>query len=239
MQTVSSPSPGAPRPAPTLALDRMSLALADAGVAMPRGLMVFDSDARVRAHNPAAAQLLTAHSALELTPLRGVPGGAKRLTGTDAALRAQIEQAVHECASSMQPISVPGIGMEPTRPVRTLQLRRSAEGPGVVMHLSPLGEPIRRLHGANAAVLCSLTELGRREQLDFSCLVDLFDLSTSSARVAEAYLRADTVKDVARQLGISANTVKTHLATVYERTGCSRQSQLIRLLMALSAREPG
>jgi DNA-binding CsgD family transcriptional regulator len=52
--------------------------------------------------------------------------------------------------------------------------------------------------------------------------------------VAEAYLRVDTVKEVGVMLGVSANTIKTHLAAVYQKTGCTRQAQLVRLLMSLS-----
>jgi DNA-binding CsgD family transcriptional regulator len=105
--------------------------------------------------------------------------------------------------------------------------------------VSAIVDAARAANGAHGAVLGRLTALRRPLRLDCTRLVELFDLSASSARVAEAYLRSDTVKDVARELGISTNTVKTHLATVYARTRCSRQSQLIRLLMTLSARAAG
>jgi DNA-binding CsgD family transcriptional regulator len=211
--------------------------LSEAGQAISQGLIVFDADARVRAFNTAAVRLLHAHTPLDLSLLPGVPGGAQRITGADIALQMQIEQAVHDCA--IQDFKPPRARTPPARSARTLRLSRVGAASGLVLRLSAIGEAARRAHGAHAAVLGQFAELRRSGHLDCSRLVELFDLSASSARVAEAYLRVDSVKDVARELGISANTVKTHLATVYERTQCSRRSQLIRLLMSLSVQYPG
>lgn len=211
--------------------------LSEAGQAIAQGLMVFDADARVLACNTAALRLLHAHTPLHLSPLPGVPGGARRITGAAAVLQMQIEQAVHECA--VQGFPPPRPHSEPARSAKTLRLSRVGAASSLVLRLSAIGETARRAHGAHAAVLGQLAELRRVGHLDCSRLVELFDLSASSARVAEAYLRVDSVKEAARELGISANTVKTHLATVYERTKCSRQSQLIRLLMSLSVQHPG
>lgn len=97
--------------------------------------------------------------------------------------------------------------------------------------------PSRMPDAFQPAVLGTLVDRARDLRLDTDRLCTLFGLSVSSARVAEAYLRADTVKDAARELGISTNTVKSHLAVVYDRTGCSRQSQLLRLLMSLAQGE--
>jgi DNA-binding CsgD family transcriptional regulator len=207
-------------------------ALADAANAIPRGLLVFDCDARVLAHNAAAARMLGRGAPLALVPMPGRPNGVMRLAGSDPALQAAAEQAVHECATSSGSLA---FGTESPSAARSLRIDTAAPGRGMVLHLVPVRRPMRR-GGAGAdasAVIGTLIEFGPREQLQVALLAQLFDLSTSSARVAEAYLRVDSVKEAARQLGISANTVKTHLATVYERTGCSRQSQLVRLVMSL------
>ncbi|MFM1991908.1 MAG: hypothetical protein RJA99_4865 [Pseudomonadota bacterium] len=195
-----------------------------------RGLLIFDADARVLAHNEAALGLLHARSSLRLVPLPGVPGGALRITGQDAAAQAAIEEAVHDCASAAA--GVPTTDLPSRR--RSLHLRRPDSRIGLVLYLSPLVRRVPPDRPQPPAVTGTLIDLSRQPSLDGIHLSSLFGLSASSARVAEAYLRADSVKEVARRLGISTNTVKTHLATIYERTGCTRQSQLVRLLMALA-----
>jgi hypothetical protein len=100
---------------------------------------------------------------------------------------------------------------------------------------APAGLQFRAVHGGNAAVRCSLGEFDRCGRLDSVYLIDLFDLSESSARVAEALLSANTTKGVFRQVGICANTVKPDLVAVYKRTDCDKQSRLTRLRITLSA----
>ena len=232
MRTAPAPqSRSAPEPSPGPAARPGLQALAAAAQALQRGLLVFDSDARVLAHNAAAARMLEDDAQLALVPLHGVPGGALRLVSADASLQSAIEQAVHDCA---MPASTPIFGLETPAAARALQVGRTRSAPGLVLHLCALRETERADFAGEAAVTGTLVDLSRRPSIESTKLAQLFDLSVSSARVAEAYLRVDSVKEAARVLGISTNTVKTHLATVYERTGCSRQSQLVRLLMALS-----
>lgn len=207
-------------------------AMAAAAHAIPRGILVFDFDARVLAHNAAAARMLDRGAALSLVDMQGARKGVMRLASSDAALQAAVEQAVHDCAA---PAGPPVFGIESPIPARSLRLESASSARGMVLHLAPVRRPLP-LGDADldtSAVIGTLIDVGLREQLEVELLAQLFDLSTASARVAEAYLRVDSVKEAAKQLGISANTVKTHLATVYERTGCSRQSQLVRLVMSL------
>jgi len=64
-------------------------------------------------------------------------------------------------------------------------------------------------------------------------LVDAFGLTAAEARVALAASAGDGTPAIARGLGLSANTVKTHLRRVYAKTGVSRQAALVRLVAAL------
>jgi DNA-binding CsgD family transcriptional regulator len=55
-------------------------------------------------------------------------------------------------------------------------------------------------------------------------------LSARQREVAEAAARCATVEEIARDLGISPHTVKTHLKQVYERLGVASRVELVRAL---------
>jgi DNA-binding CsgD family transcriptional regulator len=63
-------------------------------------------------------------------------------------------------------------------------------------------------------------------------LRELFALSPAEARVAVALLDGEPVEAVAAQLHISAHTARSHLQSIYAKTGTNRQSALVRLLLA-------
>jgi DNA-binding CsgD family transcriptional regulator len=60
----------------------------------------------------------------------------------------------------------------------------------------------------------------------------LFDLTRSESRVAELLAAGRSVPDVARQLGVGINTVRTHLQRVYLKTGSHHQGELVALLLS-------
>lgn len=61
-------------------------------------------------------------------------------------------------------------------------------------------------------------------------LSEMFDLSRAEARVVTTLLDGYRLEDAAAQLGVSHNTVKTQLPSVFAKLGCARQSDLIRLI---------
>jgi hypothetical protein len=215
-------------------LPRSAESLAAVAQCSERGLLVFDRSARVLAFNRSAATLLGRFAQMSLRPAQALFDDAYRLACADALQTSYVEQAVLDCAR------VSGFGDEggAVPSSRTLRLGGPQDEGSLVMRLSSLGDLEPAGSASAACVVGVLGKLATRPTLDAGQLGLIFELSTASARVAHAYLHVDSVKDAARALGISVNTVKSHLAAIYERTGCSRQSQLVRLLMSLSSGEP-
>ncbi len=60
----------------------------------------------------------------------------------------------------------------------------------------------------------------------------LFNFSRAEARLAVQLLEGRSLKDGAEQLGISINTVRSQLASIFAKTDTRRQAELVRLLMA-------
>ena len=60
----------------------------------------------------------------------------------------------------------------------------------------------------------------------------LWHLTPAEAEVCLAVTRGRGLRDVADELGVSVNTVRTHLGRVLHKTGTSRQAELIRLVVS-------
>jgi DNA-binding CsgD family transcriptional regulator len=61
----------------------------------------------------------------------------------------------------------------------------------------------------------------------------LYDLTPSEARVLLKIGEGQTVTAAALELGVSENTVKTHLARVFQKVGVNRQPDLVAIVAAL------
>lgn len=64
-------------------------------------------------------------------------------------------------------------------------------------------------------------------------LIQLFGLTQAQARVALAFADGASYKDVARNLGISEETVRSHVKEIYPKTRVNRQADLVRLVLSL------
>lgn len=69
----------------------------------------------------------------------------------------------------------------------------------------------------------------------------LFDLSPAEARVAQRLMTGDSPEQVAATLNVTIATARWHLASLYRKTGTSRQAELVRLLLSapMIQRAPG
>jgi len=63
----------------------------------------------------------------------------------------------------------------------------------------------------------------------------LFGLTAAESRVALLLGDGHAPPAIVDLIGVSANTVKTQLASIYRKTGTTRQSQLVRLLTQLAS----
>ncbi|HRO57854.1 MAG TPA: PAS domain-containing protein [Burkholderiaceae bacterium] len=83
--------------------------------------------------------------------------------------------------------------------------------------------------GVRVAYLLAL-DGSRFPENDGGWLSEAFALSPAESRALEALSQAALTRDAAAMLGISSNTLKDHLASIYAKTGCSRKVQLFRLM---------
>jgi DNA-binding CsgD family transcriptional regulator len=58
----------------------------------------------------------------------------------------------------------------------------------------------------------------------------VYGLTHSELRVLEKLSPSGSIKSLAADLGVSENTIKTHLQHIFQKTGTSNRTELIELL---------
>jgi DNA-binding CsgD family transcriptional regulator len=75
-----------------------------------------------------------------------------------------------------------------------------------------------------------ITRIGEGGTYGISALAESFGLSKAETRVLEQLIEAQTPSGVAARLNISVSTVKSHMRKIFQKTGTSRQTDLLRLV---------
>ena len=115
----------------------------------------------------------------------------------------------------------------------SLALQRGDEAQPALATLTALVGwwPEHDLASANV-VLAQIAEPDTCMPIRLRDLQALFGLTPAEARVACATLDGCGLSAVAQRLGIRVTTARTHLQHVFEKTGTTRQSKLVRLLLS-------
>ena len=71
-------------------------------------------------------------------------------------------------------------------------------------------------------------------RLPAHALALLYDLTPAELRVFELIAEGGTQAEIAMELSIAPSTGKTHLVRVFEKTGCNRQADLVKLAASVS-----
>lgn len=116
-----------------------------------------------------------------------------------------------------------------------IPIERAGGAPPLVAHLLPLqaGE-LRAGLSQRARGAVFITDAQAAAPAPTAALALLYDLTPGETRVFELIAGGSTPTQVANRLGLAPSTVKTHLLHVFDKTGCSRQSELVRLAASLA-----
>jgi DNA-binding CsgD family transcriptional regulator len=116
----------------------------------------------------------------------------------------------------------------------SMAIQRTGEGASLSITVSPLNAGSLPVFTAGPTVLVCVTDLYGELNLAGDRLREAFSLTAAQARVASLLLDGARPKAMAEALGLSVHTVRTHLASVYEKTETAGQADLSRLLMRLT-----
>ncbi len=192
--------------------------LADTLDGLHAGVFLVDAKGRIVHVNVAGRSLLSNRD-----PLRVV---GSRLTVLDGEIDKLFEEAFLAAGNGDAAIDVKGISL-------ALAARG---GENYVAHVLPLTSGARRRAGtayaAVAAVFVHKAKLTGVSPLEL--IARRYGLTPTELRVLLGIVDVGGVPEVAEALGISATTVRSHLARLFQKTGAGRQADLVKLVAQFS-----
>ncbi|GGH18822.1 hypothetical protein GCM10007036_21250 [Alsobacter metallidurans] len=89
--------------------------------------------------------------------------------------------------------------------------------------------PLAGLNGGGAALL-AISDLLNENNVARRTVATLFGLSEREAELADYFSRGLRIDEIAREMGVTPNTARVHLRSVFNKSGCSSQVELARLI---------
>ena len=184
--------------------------------ALSAGVFLTDQEGRIAYMNKTAERQINTGSALRIIN--------RRLTATDQKTNAALARAVAAKACT-EPVTASG-GLALALP--------DSSGLGYLASVLPLDSGARRElmapFRASAGVFVQDPLMAPRT--DGEAFARLYGLTGAELKVLLALAPGLTAREAASALGVREPTIKTHLQRIYEKTGMSRQSELVRLLLS-------
>ncbi len=118
------------------------------------------------------------------------------------------------------------------RPVVGAVTLDDAAGRGVQVWVAPLSDGAS---GESASAIVIIIDLNQPTPAPEPLLKTLYGLTTKECQLVSALLNGQTIDDYGEAHHVSANTVRTHLKSIYRKTNTNRQVDLVRLLSRLFA----
>lgn len=105
---------------------------------------------------------------------------------------------------------------------------------GFVIHVLPVRRAAHDVFSGGASIVIANT-VSMAPSPRANLLSALFDLTPAEARIARAVAELKTPAEIARAGGVSRETVRTQIKTIYAKTGLGSQAALARLVAAVGA----
>ena len=195
-------------------------ALADALDELASGMFIVDSTGRIIHANVAAHRLIA-----ESDVLRAANG---RLSAHEARGGRSLREVFAAAQAGDAAVGKGGIAVP----------LRARSGERYVAHVLPLTSGARRKAGVSYAATAAV--FVRKAGLELpsppEAVASAFRLTPAEVRVLFAIVQIGGVPEVAPVLGVSEQTVKSHLHRLYEKTATKRQADLVKLVASYSAK---
>ncbi|MFN0039178.1 MAG: helix-turn-helix transcriptional regulator [Burkholderiales bacterium] len=143
----------------------------------------------------------------------------------DPALQVQFVRAIRECCR----IAEGGSSGDPEAQF-TIRVDQLTGLPAFVT-IAPLAAAHLKSWAGRPCALIRIDE--PVQKADDGKLIEALGLSVAEARLVSALLEGGTLAEAAARVNVALNTAKTQLASVFSKTGTTRQSELVALVASL------
>ncbi len=185
--------------------------------ALTAGVVHADREACIVHANAAARAMLEAAD-----PIRIAQG---RLQLASAQASNALADAIARCAERLDQLGQRGISIP----------ARMKDGRPFVAHVLPIrGEETRRRLEQRAIAAVFIARSETAPQMPAAALALLYDVTPAETRVFELMVEGLALKEIAEKLGVSITTVRTHVGRLFQKTGTSRQAELVALMSRLT-----
>jgi DNA-binding CsgD family transcriptional regulator/PAS domain-containing protein len=196
-----------------------SLAVLDS---LPGGALLVAADMSVTFVNAQASRILGRNQALRVggkpqrrTLLAPDPGIQEKI---DRALQSAIEPGLHSIRYFSEPVLIP----------------RGADRAPLVLNVSSLGKGRELDSEKHAAVIVFINDPEQAAPPNENFLAEAYGLTPTEARVSALLLDGDSLKVIAGDLGVTENTVKSHVKAIYQKTNCSSRASFVKLMLSIT-----
>jgi DNA-binding CsgD family transcriptional regulator len=180
----------------------------------PYGLVILGPDGRVQHANLAAQRMLAE------------PGGLAMLAG---------RLACADTVSSERLRAVIGRAIAPDgRAGGSVALTRPGRAP-LSVTVAPFGPERFGALTADRGAIVSITDPEAGATVSDAYLHDVVGLTAAEGRVVRALLQGHSLQRIAEQFDVSPLTIKAHLRRIFEKTGVSRQAELVAYVAGFAA----
>lgn len=106
--------------------------------------------------------------------------------------------------------------------------------PGLMVHISPIGQDTTGFGAYRIAALVLIAEPASANRVNPALLAAALGLTPAESRVAAQLAEGMSVRDMARSMTRSENTIRWHLRRIYDKHGISREVELVRLVLSVA-----
>jgi DNA-binding CsgD family transcriptional regulator len=183
------------------------------------GVVLIDAGGRILKSSPIADRTMAARDGLV------AQGGRLRATGStdDRTLQTVIRGAADAALAGLPP-SPRGV---------TLSRDDNDRGLGVVVQ--SIGRDPRAWTGRPLRIAVYIRDPDTTAEIEGELVRQLFDLTPAEAVVAQRLASGLSLEDAASSLSISRNTARAHLRSIFSKSGITRQTELVRLMLSSAA----
>jgi DNA-binding CsgD family transcriptional regulator len=112
-----------------------------------------------------------------------------------------------------------------------LRIPRPSGGAAYTVSIAPMNDRNVDLKSNGVAAVVFLHDPNKRQISTVHALIDSYGLTNVEAELATSLMHGKTLDECAIERGVSYNTMKTHLHSLFMKTGTNRQAGLVSLLL--------